>query len=72
MENNDFHGWLEEVKAALEEINMPYDAWQSAFPFDFAAAFKAGTPARDTALIANKHYWDEQDKVLPPHRRRRA
>lgn len=70
MERNDFHGWLEEVKAALAEMNMSYDEWQAAFPFDYAGTFKAGLPARAAALAANAYYWVEQDKAFPPSLRR--
>ena len=56
--------WMTEVNDALRSINMSMDDWQSRWPFDFEAEYKAGTRADDAALKANRFWWFEQNKSL--------
>jgi len=63
--------WLAEVKQALASINMPFDAWQDQWPYDFEADYRAGVSAVESARHANNYWWDEQDKAFPPELRRR-
>jgi hypothetical protein len=43
---------------------MSMDDWQSRWPFDFQAEYKAGTKADDAAMKANRFWWHEQNKSL--------
>lgn len=59
-----FADWLGEVKAALHEVNMPFDEWQKASPFDFEKEHEAGTKPDDAAMKANRFWWYEQNKRI--------
>jgi hypothetical protein len=56
--------WIGEVQQALRSINMSMDDWQSQWPFDFHAEYKAGTKANDAAVKANRFWWYEQNRSL--------
>jgi len=56
--------WIGEVQRALGSINMSIDDWQSLWPFDFQAEYKAGTKADDAAMKANRFWWHEQNRSL--------
>lgn len=62
--NSSFEGWLSEVRAALDSINMPIDDWQKAWRFDFRREFGAGTTAKDAAMKANRFWWRQQNKAI--------
>lgn len=59
-----FDEWLDQVRTALESINMPMADWQKAWRFDFRAEYGAGTEARLAAEKANRFWWHEQNKSL--------
>lgn len=63
--------WLNQVKESLASINMPFDAWQEQWPYDFEADYHAGISANDSARHANAFWWDRQDEAFPPELRRR-
>jgi len=67
-----YESWLEEVRAALDGINMPMDDWQKAFPFNFEAEHAAGTDSAEAAMKANAFWWEEQQKARPDLFRRRG
>ena len=52
------------VQQALGSINMSMEEWQSRWPFDFQAEYKAGTKADDAAMKANRFWWHAQNKSL--------
>jgi antirestriction protein ArdC len=56
--------WIGEVQQTLGSINMSMDDWQSRWPFDFQAEYKAGTKADDAAIKANRFWWHEQNRSL--------
>lgn len=64
MTNKTYEAWLDEVKAALQSINMPFDDWQGHWPFDFKAEYDAQTKADDAAMKANRYWWLEQNKAI--------
>src|SRR5258708_25376141 len=59
-----YEAWITDVQQALRSINMSMDDWQSRWPFDFQAEYKAGTKADDAAVKANRFWWQEQNKYL--------
>jgi len=60
----DYEHWLDEVKAALDSVNMPMIDWQGVWPFDFQAEYDSGTKPHDAAMRANRYWWREQNKSL--------
>ncbi len=56
--------WIAGVRLALSSINMSMDDWQSIWPFDFQAEYKAGAKADDAAMKANRFWWREQNRSL--------
>ncbi len=56
--------WLDDVRAALDSVNMPMDDWQKVWPFDFRKAFDAGTAPNAAAAQANRYWWQKQDVAL--------
>ena len=56
----DYEAWLDEVRKHLESIDMPMDAWQKVYPFDFDAEYMVNTSPTEAARKANKHYWEQQ------------
>jgi hypothetical protein len=62
--SNRYEAWIADVQQALSSINMSMDDWQSRWPFDFQAEYKAGTKADDAAMKANRFWWHEQNKSL--------
>ena len=56
--------WIAEVHEALRSINMSVDDWQSRWPFDFEAEYRAGTKADHAAMKANRFWWFSQNKSL--------
>ena len=56
--------WLTEVQGILRSINMPFDAWQAIWQFDFHREFEASTKPDDAAMKANRFWWHEQNKSL--------
>ena len=59
-----YDGWLNEVRTALQSINMPLDEWQRTRPFDFTREYEAGTDPGLAAEKANRFWWFEQNKAL--------
>jgi len=59
-----YEPWLEEVKTALREINMPFDDWQTIWPFDFSKEHEAGTSSSEAARKANRFWWHQQNKAV--------
>jgi len=62
--SNEYESWVSDVQEALGCINMSMDDWQSRWPFDFQAEYKAGTKADDAAMKANRYWWYEQNKSI--------
>jgi hypothetical protein len=62
--SNGYEAWINDVQQALGSINMSMDDWQSRWPFDFQAEYKAGTKADGAAMKANRFWWHEQNKSL--------
>ena len=62
--SNGYEAWISDVEEALGSINMSMDEWQSRWPFDFQAEYKAGTKTDDAAMKANRFWWFEQNKFL--------
>jgi hypothetical protein len=60
----DYEHWLEEVKAALDSVNMPMADWQGVWAFDFRAEYEAGAKPDDAAMKANRYWWREQNGSL--------
>lgn len=60
----DYDRWLADVRVALRSINMSLDDWQPVWPFDFAAEHGKGTTANDTAMKANRYWWQQQNKSM--------
>lgn len=60
----DYKTWLDNVRAALESINMPMEDWQNTGSFDFEREYKAGTAATVAADKANRYWWHEQNKSI--------
>jgi hypothetical protein len=56
--------WIGEVQGALRSINMSIGDWQTRWPFDFQAEYKAGIKANDAAMKANRFWWQQQNKSL--------
>jgi hypothetical protein len=56
--------WIGEVQQALRSINMSMDDWQSLWPFDFQAEFKAGAKADEAGMKANRFWWLAQNRSL--------
>jgi hypothetical protein len=61
---DSYEKWLNDVKDALDSVNMPFDDWQSRWRFDFHREFNAGVKADDAAMKANRFWWHEQNKSL--------
>ena len=59
-----YQTWLNDVRSALESINMPMDEWQRTWQFDFVGEFKAGTGPGKAAEKANRFWWHEQNKSI--------
>lgn len=59
-----YESWLDEVRAALQTINMPLDDWQKIWAFDFRKEHAAGTSPGEAADKANRFWWREQNKAL--------
>lgn len=59
-----YNAWLDDVRSALESINMPMDDWQSNWRFDFASEYKIGTDPNRAAEKANRFWWREQNRTL--------
>lgn len=64
MQTMDYDQWLNEVKAALDSVNMPMADWQGVWPFDFGAEYESGAKPDDAAMKANRYWWREQNKSL--------
>jgi len=62
--SSGYNKWIADIHEALRSINMSMDDWQSRWPFDFEAEYKAGTKADDAAMKANRFWWFEQNKSL--------
>ena len=60
----EYERWLDEVKAALDSVNMPMADWQGVYRFDFHAEYEAGAKPDDAAMKANRCWWREQNKSL--------
>lgn len=56
--------WLEEVRLALAEINMPLDEWNKVWPYDFTHCFRLGMSPRAAAMAANHFWWRKGDETL--------
>lgn len=56
--------WIGGVQQALRSNNMSMDDWQSLWPFDFQAEYKAGTKADEAGVKAQRFWWHEQNKSL--------
>jgi hypothetical protein len=69
---DDYNLWLDEVRTALDSINMPLDIWQKQWPFPFEATYKSGVTPNDAAEKANRFWWCEQNKALMQDCRRAA
>jgi hypothetical protein len=52
-----YDNWFNEVRTALNSINMPMDDWQKRWSFNFTAEYKAGTKPGDAAAKANRFWW---------------
>ncbi len=48
-----YQAWLNEVRAALNSVNMEMDDWQNTWQFDFAGEYAAGTGPAQAAEKAN-------------------
>jgi hypothetical protein len=59
-----YDSWLSEVKSSLASINMPFDSWQSATPFDFHAEYDDGTTPSAAAERANRFWWRKQNERI--------
>jgi hypothetical protein len=64
MKADSYDDWLNDVRAALQSINMPMDDWQNNWPFDFNQEFRLGTGPTRAAEKANRFWWREQNKAL--------
>jgi hypothetical protein len=62
--HDTYETWLDRVRAALNSMNMPMDAWQQSWPFDFSREYEAGTEPDATAEKANRFWWHQQNKSL--------
>lgn len=60
----NYETWLQDVRTALQSINMPMDDWQNAWRFDFEREYKAGTAATAAADKANRYWWHQQNKSI--------
>lgn len=56
--------WLNQVRDALQSINMALEDWQSLWPFDFEREYRSGTRADDAAMKANRYWWHQQNVSL--------
>lgn len=61
---NTYEVWLDQVKLALQSLNMRMEDWQSIWAFDFKAEYDAGITADHAAMKANRYWWHEQNKSL--------
>ncbi len=59
-----FKEWLNDVRVALNSINMPLDEWQRNWAFDFEREYKTGSTPGIAAERANRFWWHEQNKAL--------
>jgi hypothetical protein len=59
-----YKSWRDEVKAALREINMPFDDWQKRWPFDFRKEYVAETSPVEAAKKVNRFWWHQQNKAM--------
>ncbi len=59
-----YQHWLNEVRSALQSINMPMDDWQRLWPFDFEGEHRAGTAPADVAAKANRYWWHQLNKSI--------
>jgi hypothetical protein len=60
----NYEQWLNDVRTALDSINMPMDQWQKMWAFDFRRHYDMGIEADDAAMKANQFWWREQNKAL--------
>ena len=51
----DYERWLDDVKAALNSVNMPMADWQGVWPFDFRTEYDSGTKPDNAAMKANRY-----------------
>jgi hypothetical protein len=49
-----YETWLNDVRAALDSVNMPMTDWQGVWPFNVRAEYNAGTKPDDAAMKANR------------------
>ena len=60
----DYTTWLNDVRSAVDSMNMRMDAWQERWPFDFEREYKKGTDPNAAAEKANRFWWHEQNKAI--------
>ena len=56
--------WLNQVRDALQSINMPMDEWQGVWPFHFSREHDSGTAPDEAAAKANRFWWHQQNKSM--------
>ncbi len=72
METITYEAWLDDVDAVLKSINMSKEDWQGAWPFDFRKAFAGGVSSNDAANMANRYWWQLQNRSLQQECRKSA
>ncbi len=63
-EDVKYREWLDDVRSALNSVNMPMDDWQGVYPFDFRSEYDTGARPDDAAMTANRFWWQRQNKSL--------
>jgi hypothetical protein len=66
-----FENWINDVKEALASVNMPLEAWQKTFHFDFRLEFERGTTPTQAAEKANRFWWRQQNEDIGQQCRKR-
>ena len=64
MTNENYEAWLNQVRNALNAINMPIEDWQEAWAFDFRAEYRSGATPGYTARRVNRFWWRNQNLAL--------
>lgn len=59
-----YESWLNEVRIALDSINMRMDDWQKNWSFGFEHEFRAGADPARAAERANRFWWRAQNKAV--------
>src|SRR5438128_7217176 len=61
--NEEYDGWMSEVRNVLRSINMSLEDWQGIWPFDFSREYENGTSPSDAGMKANQYWWHSQNKA---------